>query len=62
MSTTIKKTLYKRQFFGYWRWVHVRVCANCATEVHILGVDTRLRPSLPPGGIKCSKCDYIVSL
>jgi len=53
-ETTKNSTLGKRQFFGYWRWVHIRKCATCGLEVKLLGNDTRMRPSLPPGAIICS--------
>ena len=42
----------KKQFFGHWRWVHVRKCNN-GHETRILGGDTRRRPDLPPGAIIC---------
>ena len=49
-------TLDKKQFFGYWRWVHIRTCKNCGKDVRILGGDTRRPPNLPPGGIRCPHC------
>ena len=53
-------SLYKEQFFGHWRWVHIRTCKN-GHETRILGNDTRRIPTLPPGAIKCSQCDEVVS-
>ena len=50
----------KRQFFGYWRWVHVRTCKN-NHSVRILGNDTRRSPSLPPGAIRCPVCEEQVN-
>ena len=55
-------TLSKRQFWGHWRWVHHRTCKTCGQEVKILGNDTRLRPSLPPGAILCPKCGAQITL
>ena len=48
----IAGTLEKRQFYGHWRWVHIRYCGNDHVN-RILGNDTRRRPGLPPGAIKC---------
>ena len=56
MSYT-SSTLEKRQFWGYWRWVHIRTCEHCQKETRILGGDTRRSPSLPPGAIYCPHCE-----
>ncbi len=45
--------LEKRQFYGYWRWVHLLTCAACGVTVRLLGNDTRRKPSLSPGAIVC---------
>jgi len=55
--------MYKtRCGWGRWRWVHIRKCQKCGHEHRILGNDSRLRPSLPPGAIKCAVCDGLVFL
>lgn len=54
--------MQKQQFFGHWRWVHIRICQNCKNTVRILGNDTRMRPDLPPGAISCPHCNALVSL
>jgi len=51
----------KRQFWGHWRWLHERACSQCGRVHNILGNDTRLTPSLPPGAIKC-ECGGLVNL
>jgi len=50
-------SLYKQQFFGYWRWVHIRQCPECGKSTKILGNDTRRLPMLPPGAIYCPHCN-----
>ena len=50
-------TLKKQQFFGYWRWIHIRECQKCNKKTRILGGDTRRPPDLPPGAIYCPHCD-----
>ena len=62
MTQYTGSTLSKRQFFGHWRWVHLRICSNCGHEVRILGNDTRRKPELPPGAIRCPKCEHNVPL
>lgn len=55
------KTLYKmRGGFGFWRWVHIRKCSKCQKEHHIMGNKTNMKPSLPPGAMKCEHCDGLV--
>ena len=57
------KRLYKtRAGWGVWRWLHVQTCSKCKAEHRILGNNTKQRPSLPPGAIKCSTsgCDGLV--
>lgn len=56
------RLLEKQQFFGYWRWVHIRICKGCNKEIRVLGNDTRMRPSLGPGAIRCSHCGKWVTL
>jgi hypothetical protein len=51
----------KHTGFGQWRWVHVRYCQICKVEHHVLGNDTRMRPSLPPGAIVCD-CGGLIPL
>lgn len=48
--------LQKRQFYGYWRWVFIKVCGYCKAEIKILANDTREKPSLPKGAIICPHC------
>ena len=55
-------TLSKSQFFGHWRWVHHRICPNCGHDNKLLGNDTRRPPSLPRGGVQCSKCGEVVRM
>jgi hypothetical protein len=56
------KSPYKtRAGFGVWRWVHIRICKACNREYKILGNDSRRRPSLPPGAIRCD-CGANVTL
>lgn len=57
--STLQKT---RCGFGRWRWLHIRHCSVCKAEHRILGNDTKLPPSLPPGAIKCATCGGLVVL
>jgi len=43
----------KQQFFGHWRWVHVLTCPN-GHVMRLLGGDTRRRPQLFPGAVRCA--------
>ena len=55
--TYTSSTLEKRQFFGYWRWIHIRICEHCHKETKILGGNTKKSPDLPPGAIICPHCN-----
>ena len=52
--------LEKKRFFARWRWVHIRFCKN-GHEARILGGDTRRKPGLPPGAIRCPVCEEVVT-
>jgi hypothetical protein len=46
---------------GQWRWVRERKCTQCGRVYKILGNNSRGRPQLGRGGIRCD-CGAIVIL
>lgn len=59
---TTQKTVYKqRAGWGYWRWVHIRHCAKCGAERHILGNNSKGHPQLGKGAIMC-ECGGLIPL
>lgn len=52
----------KQQRFGHWVWIVKRYCENCKQEHRIVAGDTRRRPQLGRGAIRCPKCEGIVKL
>ena len=50
-----------RSGWGRWRWLHERKCAACGRVWKILGNDTRHRPGLGSGAIRCD-CGGLVRL